>query len=243
MASEETWKFMPNSSSKTLIINMRQANDAERKTKNTVMNRSIYRHQGRTRNSAPSSADPSFSPRKVATLPGALKLFSTQFGISTLADAVCHVVTVYGHGACWYSEVLDTMIDAPQDVAIPYVYRTAYPIASNGLLCPARSSQHEGAAIGPLDTHKLDTHKRVRSSSIHASTDLEGTGNEDTGLCESPRMIFVPHRSYQMLYKDLESVQRVQPVFVDGHLTFRGIDPDYDSAFRPKLSLDDLLLS
>ncbi len=238
MASEETWKSMPISSAIALIINMREAHNAQRKMKNTIMNRSIYRRQARTRNPAPPSADPSFPLRKVVTLPGALKLFSTQFGISALADAVCHVVTVYGHGACWYSEVLNTMTDASQDAAIPYVYRTAYPIASNGLLCPARSSQHEGAAIGPLDTQK-----RVRISSIHASTDLEGTGNEGTGLCERTGMIFVPHRSYQMLYKDLESVQRVQPVFKDGHLMFRGIDPDYGSTFRTKPSLDDLLLS
>lgn len=172
------------------------------------------------------------------TLPGALKLFSAQFGISALADAVCHVVTEHGHGVCRSSEVLDEMAKAYQNVAIPYVYRTAYPIASNGLLCPSTSSQYEGAAIVPLDTRKC-----VRSSSIHASTDFEGTGNEGTGLCERTGMIFVPHRSYQMLFKDLESVQRVQPVFEDGHLMFRGINPDYDLTFRPKASLDDLLLS
>ena len=210
------------------------------------MNRSIYRRQARTRNIAPSSADPSFPPRKVVTLPGVLKLFSTQFGISALADAVCHVVTEYGHGACRYSEVLDTMTDAPQDAAIPYVYRTAYPIASNGLLCPSGingdRSRHEGAAIVPLDTRK-----RVWSSFNHTDADLEDTSIENTsiestGLCVTP-MIFVPHRSYQMLYKDLESVQRVQPVFKDGHVMFRGIDPDYDLIVHPKLSLDDLLLS
>ncbi len=207
-----------------------------RERRKTIMNRSIYRRQARTQSSAPSNANSNFPPRKVATLPGALKLFSTQFGISALADAVCHVVTGRGHGVCRSSEVLDEMAKAYQDAATPYVYRTAYPIASNGLLCPSTSSQYEGAVIVPLGTHK-----RVRSSSIHAGTDLEGTGNEGTGLCESPGMIFVPHRSYEMLYKDLESVQRVQPVFVDGHLMFRGIDPDYDSTFRPKPSLNDLL--
>ena len=69
MASEETWKSMPISSAIALIINMRQANDAQRKMKNTIMNRSIYRRQARTRNSAPPSADPSFPLRKVVTLP------------------------------------------------------------------------------------------------------------------------------------------------------------------------------